>query len=182
MSARRWLQMVVLAVAVAAPNSLWADPCGMVPPVYQGPGTPITRIGEQQTYVFYQDGVESFVIRPGFSGKVDEFGMLIPFPTPPAIRKVPDHIFPHVAAAVDPPEVVIDLRQRWKGLGKMRASKGKKSEGLKFDADKKDEVRVLKQEAVGMYEVAVLAAGSSKALKKWMDENGFRYLRLRVSA
>ena len=26
-----------------------------------------------------------------------------------------------------------------------------------------------------MYEVAVLAAGSPKALKKWMNENGFRY-------
>ena len=87
-----------------------ADPCGMVPPVYQGPGNPITRIGEQQTYVFYKDGIETFVIRPGFQGKVDEFGMLIPFPTPPAIRKVPDNIFPQVAAAVDPPEVVIDLR------------------------------------------------------------------------
>ena len=32
-----------------------------------------------------------------------------PFPTPPAIRKVPDEIFEHIAAAIDPPEVVIDL-------------------------------------------------------------------------
>ena len=37
------------------------------------------------------------------------------------------------------------------------------------------EVRVLKQEAVGMYEVAVLQAGSAKALKRWMDQNGFQY-------
>ena len=86
-----------------------ADPCGMVPPIYQGEGSPITRTGEQMTYVFYKDGVETFVIRPGFQGKVDEFGMLIPFPTPPELRKVPDHIFPHVAAAIDPPEVTVDL-------------------------------------------------------------------------
>ena len=25
------------------------------------------------TYVFYKNGVETFVIRPGFTGKVDEF-------------------------------------------------------------------------------------------------------------
>ena len=40
---------------------------------------------------------------------------------------------------------------------------------------KKDEVAVLKQEAVGMYEVAVLAAGSADSLNKWMTDNGYRY-------
>ena len=85
-----------------AVSTATADPCGMVPPIYQGQGPPITRIGEQQTYVFFKDGIESFVIRPGFTGKVDEFEMLIPFPTPPAVRKMPDDIFPHVAAAERP--------------------------------------------------------------------------------
>ena len=97
-------RIVLSAAAISlVAGTVVADPCGMVPPVYTGPGTPITRIGEQQTYVFYKDGVETFVIRPGFTGKVDEFGMLIPFPTPPAIRKVDDAIFSHIAAAIDPP-------------------------------------------------------------------------------
>ncbi|MCG8586676.1 MAG: DUF2330 domain-containing protein [Pirellulales bacterium] len=175
MLARRSL-LVALSALITIPAAALADPCGMVPPVYQGPGNPITRIGEQQTYVFYKDGVETFVIRPGFQGKVDEFGMLIPFPTPPAIRKVPDNIFGQLANAVDPPEVVIDLRPRYKFA--QRASSARGGGGLAFadaKAEKKDFVRVLKKEAVGMYEVAVLAAGSSKALKKWMDENGYRY-------
>jgi len=34
----------------------------------------------------------------------------------------------------------------------------------------RDQVQVLKEEAVGMYEVAVLSAGSAEALKKWMDK------------
>ncbi|MCG8587550.1 MAG: DUF2330 domain-containing protein, partial [Pirellulales bacterium] len=164
--------LVVSTIATAA----LADPCGMVPPVYTGPGTPITRIGEQQTYVFYKDGVETFVIRPGFQGKVDEFGMLIPFPTPPALRKVPDSVFPQIAAAVDPPEVVIDLLPRpqlARALGAVR--KSKKESSLDYSKLADDEVKVLKREAVGMYEVAVLAAGSAKALKKWMDEQGFKY-------
>lgn len=38
-----------------------------------------------------------------------------------------------------------------------------------------DTVRVIRQEAVGMYEVAVLAAGSAKALQRWMDEHGYKF-------
>ena len=70
---------------LAAPRMASADPCGMVPPIYVGQGTPIARIGDQNTFVFFKDGVETFVIHPGFKGKVDEFGMLIPFPAIPEL-------------------------------------------------------------------------------------------------
>lgn len=150
----------------------------MVPPLYVGQnGAAIKRTGPQKTYVFFEDGVETFVIRPGYSGNIDEFGMLVPFPSPPAIRKVPDEIFEQIAAAVDPPEVVIDLKPRppprpSKSAGRSRSMEksGDKDGGLRFD-----EVRVLSQEAVGMYEVAVLEAGSSNALRKWMEEHKFKY-------
>ena len=151
-----------------------SDPCGMVPPIYTGPGSPITRIGLQRTYVFYKDGVETFVIRPGFQGKVDQFGMLIPFPSPPALRKVSDDIFPHLVNAIDPPEVVIDLRPRPMVRRFARGRAGGAEKKLEFE-DTKDSVKVLKQEAVGMYEVAVLEAGSAAALKRWMDEHGYKY-------
>ena len=81
------IALALLGALLAAPLAK-ADPCGMVPPIYLGQGTPITRVGLQQTYVFFKDGVQTIVIRPGFKGKVDEFGMLIPFPTPPEIRLV----------------------------------------------------------------------------------------------
>ena len=153
-----------------------ADPCGMVPPIYTGPGQPITRVGDQMTYVFYKDGVETFVIRPGFEGKVDEFGMLIPFPAVPALRKVPDHIFPHVQAAIDPPEVVVDLRPRPALAFSSRARSGALPQSESTSAlEFKDRVVVVKQEAVGMYEVAVLEAGSAAALKRWMDDHGYVY-------
>ena len=153
------------------------DPCGMVPPIYTGPGNPITRTGLQQTYVFYKDGVETFVIRPGFQGKVEDFGMLIPFPSAPALRKVPDNVFPQIANAVDPPEVVVDLRPRMLqapagGGGGAGAATGGQ---FQFGQEEREKVVVVKQEAVGMYEVAVLEAGSAKALKKWMDLHGYQY-------
>ena len=69
----------------------------------------LTREGEQITYVFYKAGIQDVVLRPAFKGKVSEFGMLIPFPTPPAIRKVADDIFPQIGDAVEPPKVVINL-------------------------------------------------------------------------
>ena len=101
--------LLVLALGVPGPERIFADPCGMVPPIYTGPGVPIVRTGLQQTYVFYKDGVETFVIKPGFEGRVEDFRMLIPFPTPPELRKVPDIIFEHIDNAIDPPEVVLNL-------------------------------------------------------------------------
>lgn len=173
---REWL-VIGLSCAVITPPGL-ADPCGMVPPIWLGNGQPIMRTGVQMTYVFYKDGMESIVLRPGFSGKVDEFGMLIPFPSPPAIRKVAEDVFGHVAAAIDPPEVVVDLRARalyslgYAAVGDMEKSAGRRDESLRL---RREEVVVLSEEAVGMYEVAVLAAGGAEALAEWMNEHGFRY-------
>jgi hypothetical protein len=158
------------------PLVAFADPCGMVPPIYVQDNSSLVRVGDQQTYVFYKDGIETFVIRPGFTGKVDDFGMLITFPTPPALRKVAEDIFPQIAAAIDPPEVVIDLRQRFlpgrsRGTASGPSSRAKGG-GLMLQ---RDEVRVLSEEAVGMYEVAVLEAGSAAALKRWMDDHKYKF-------
>ena len=165
-----WTTLCFFGGAVAM-----ADPCGMVPPIYVGDPPVLARIGEQQTYVFFKDGIETFVIRPGFRGDVDTFGMLIPFPTPPAIRKVPDNIFSQLAAAVDPPEVKLYLHPPYVALKSQARMMNSKGHSLGFGGQQRDRVRVLRQEAVGMYEVAVLAAGSSAALKKWMNQNGYQY-------
>ena len=173
MNTSRLSRLALCALILLPHPSALADPCGMVPPIYRGQGPAITRVGLQQTYVFYRDGVETLVLRPAFSGKVDQFGMLIPFPSPPAIRKVQDGIFDHLAAAADPPEVVINLM--WEKEARfLSASRDMARLGYVAEGDA-DEVVVLRREAVGMYEVAVLDAGSAAALKRWMDEHGFVY-------
>src|SRR5438046_4939241 len=154
--------LFALVILVAACGIASADPCGMVPPIYVTDNTSLVRVGDEQTYVFFKDGLETFVIRPGFSGKVEDFGMLISFPTPPALRKVSEDIFPQIAKAIDPPEVVVDLDRRYL-LQSLSRQSGKPSDAQGFDDRlklKKDEVRVLREEAVGMYEGAVLEAGS----------------------
>ena len=168
---------LILLIISMVTSTAQADPCGMVPPIYVGDQIPIARIGLQQTYVFYKDGLETVVIRPGFKGNVDEFGMLIPFPSVPSLRKVSDNIFPHLDAAIDPPEVVIDLRYQWGLFGNVAASGAvvQKAQQQSLQLLREDEVRVVKQEAVGMYEVTVLEAGSAKALKLWMDDHNYVY-------
>src|SRR5712691_10080289 len=135
--------LFALTVLTAGAGPALADPCGMVPPIYVNDNTSLVRVGDEQTYVFYKDGIETFVIRPGFSGKVEDFGMLISFPTPPALRKVSEDIFPQIANAVDPPEVVVDLRLRVLEQRTVFAFADKASEAKASGlALQKDEVRV----------------------------------------
>ena len=154
----------------------FADPCGMVPPIAVTSSNAIARQGAQRTYVFFKDGIETIALRPGFTGSVEDFGMLIPFPSPPALRKIEDDTFAHIEAAIEPPKVHVRRRpmRKYKTMAprRSRSAPVKESEGLRIQ---KDEVRVLNQEAVGMYQVAVLEAGSSKALARWMKDNGYRY-------
>ncbi len=170
--------VAIALILIGSQQLVQADPCGMIPPIYTGDVAPISRIGLQKTYVFYKDGVETFVIRPGFRGNVDNFGMLIPFPTPPSIRKVNDNIFEQITNAVDPPEVVVDLRimRRMRGRAFGGAPMAEAADQkMSLESLDRDQVVVLKEEAVGMYEVAVLAAGSADALKKWLEENKYKY-------
>ncbi len=163
-------------------SSAVADPCGMVPPIHIT-NTPdvIQRIGAQRTYVSFRDGMETIALRPGFEGKIDEFGMLIPFPSPPAIRKLDDSTFAHIEAAVDPPTVNVHIydprRYMLESLSYAMADAPMATAAPEAEEEplRYNEVRVLREEAVGMYQVAVLEAGSASALGKWMTDNGYQY-------
>ncbi|GAB5405866.1 MAG: hypothetical protein Aurels2KO_40970 [Aureliella sp.] len=171
-------------IAVSPLESLRADPCGLVPPVSIARGVKsIVRTGLQKTYVFHHAGIETFIIHPGFHGNVKSFGMLVPFPSVPAIRKVPDDVFGQIERSIDPPEVILDLTPGGGipnagyggygggGFGGGMAG-GYGGPGMNIA---KDETRVVREEAVGMYDVVVLQAGSSAALERWMDDNQYRF-------
>jgi len=101
--------------------------------------------------------------------------MLIPFPSPPAIRKLPDNVFEQIAAAIDPPEVAIDVRPQVFLGGGFGAGGGFGGGGGAFGGSlgfvPQNQVRVIREEAIGLYEVAVLAASSANALKRWMADH-----------
>lgn len=173
------MRLLTLFLAAALlPTSALADPCGMVPPIsvpngVTGPA--IERTGAQRTWVSFKDGVQTMALRPGFVGKVEEFGMLIPFPAVPALRKLDDATFPHLEGAIDPPSVTVRFQQMYvygMGAGAQPESVAEDSSGLSL---RRKDVVVLKEEAVGMYEVAVLAAGGAQALQGWMTKHGYQY-------
>ena len=128
-----------LLVMVAVVTPVWADPCGLVPPIstQDDPARYLQRTGDQLTYVFFKDGIEDVCLRPAFKGKVSEFGMLIPFPSAPAIRKVSDDIFYQVKNAIEPPKVEIDLNM-YPGR---RVFRGKSSGKPKSDATDQEELK-----------------------------------------
>ena len=95
-----WMALLLGLMTVAG-----ADPCGMVPPISldSDDNNVIERVGDQKTYVFRKGDLQTVVIHPGFQGNVDQFGMLIPFPSVPALRKMPDNVFEQLTFAVEPP-------------------------------------------------------------------------------
>jgi hypothetical protein len=174
--------MSLLALALMSSVGT-ADPCGMVPPL-TAVGTTIQRDGAQRTYIMHSRGMETMVLRPGFIGDVEQFGMLIPFPTPPAIRKIDDQTFAHIEGAVAPPTVQVNIYEPmpvarggggWPGGVFAQKSATMSAPPMEEAGLGYMEVNVVRQEALGMYEVAVLEAGSPKALDRWMSDNGYKY-------
>ncbi len=162
-----------LIAAAVAGGPAHADPCGIVPPIAIDASNPaLTRIGVQTTYVFHKDGIEDIVLRPAFRGRVQEFGMLIPFPEPPAIRKMPDDVFTQVKHAIDPPKVHL---YGWGRRGGRFDDGRERESATRTLGLARDKVEVLREEAVGMYQIAVLDAGSAEALQKWMTAHGYVY-------
>ena len=176
---KKSLKLLSLPLVLLASQHVSADPCGMVPPMnVASTDNAVVRIGAQRTYMFFKDGMETIALRPGFEGKIDNFGMLIPFPAPPAIRKIDDNTFAQVEAAIDPPKVTVRIQQHRPVPTGARSGSLRSAPMEDRHIEKKlsfNEVKVLKEEAVGMYQVAVLAAGSAGALQKWMEKNGYKY-------
>ena len=177
----KWLSIVIGCMFLT--NQSFADPCGMVPPLAVADAVKdsiIARTGIQRTYVMFKDGIETMVLHPEFKGKIDDFGMLIPFPTPPQIRIVEDNIFAHLEAAINPPTIHLNHYNEafgiggLGGLGATGAGRGGSGSGLGRGPLGSQDVRV-REEAVGMYQVAVIEAGSAAALKKWMKEHQYRF-------
>lgn len=165
-------------------NVATADPCGMVPPISVASNEQmIARRGIQRTYVMHKNGIETMALHPAFSGKVQDFGMLIPFPTPPELYKINDDMFAQLERALAPP--TIELYQYdanpiplpgSAGLGPLIGAKGSNMAGLGAKGMQPNQIRV-REEALGMYQVAVIEAGSAQALKKWMQEQKYKFPR-----
>ena len=162
-------------------NIAIADPCGMVPPIsVPSSEQMIARRGIQRTYVMHKNGIETMALHPAFTGKVKDFGMLIPFPSPPELYKINDETFSQLERALEPPTIDVYQYDHEAAMGLLdlsgiRASgSGLGVLGAKGAQAPSESIRV-REEALGMYQVAVIEAGSAKALKKWMQEHQYKF-------
>ena len=161
-------------------NTASADPCGMVPPIAVASNEQmIARRGIQRTYVMHKDGIETMALHPAFSGKVQDFGMLIPFPSPPELYKIDDETFAQLERSLTPP--TIDVYQYDHEESEGRYGSGLIGGGGALSGmlgakgmPAKESLRV-REEALGMYQVAVIEAGSAQTLKRWMQEHKYRF-------
>lgn len=152
-----------LALLVLVAASVAAEPCFMASPVTEPrPGVVdpvLVRRGVQRTYVFHLGRVEDIVVQPSLAGGAEHFGMILPFPEAPVIRKVEGTFFDDLdrLLAPDRPGPAIDH--------------------LEMEAPEAgpDGVRVLREEVVGIYKAATLEAGSAAALIDWLDGNGYNH-------
>jgi len=109
---------------------------------------------EQKAAIIFRDGVEDLIISPRFSGKASRFAWIIPTPSRPTVGKVGGALFHELAALVYRP-------------GPQPAG------GTEKAMARPAGVIVLERKQVGAYDVAVLQAGDSGALVRWLRDNGF---------
>ena len=106
--------------------------------------------------------------------------MLIPFPSPPELYKINDETFTQLERALSPPSIDVYQYDN-EAMGLVDGSSlGASGGGLRgFIGNKgapspSESIRV-REEALGMYQVAVIEAGSAKALKRWMREHQYKF-------
>ena len=72
-----------------------------------GTATRIERCGVQRRLAFHRAGVQSLIVQPVLRAPTGPVALLIAVPSAPTVQQLGRRFFDHVAAAVDPPEVVV---------------------------------------------------------------------------
>jgi hypothetical protein len=162
----RHLCAVALCLGVlGAPGSLCADG-KMVPPVeYEGS---LEETAQEAIIIFTNKdgvGVEDMILKVSVAQAPENFGWVIPFPTPPEIEKADERLFNQLYKYVER-QLQYKARQKEKKMILVGAKTESKDAG----------VEVLARKTVGAYETAIVREETSGALNKWLADNGFQTL------
>lgn len=120
--------------------------------------------------------IEHFVRRASFESETapEDFGFLVPTPTQPKLREVPDTVF-HQLQEVIKPKVKIKKSTKFslRPLSFSFLASLVKGGPMREGAMMKAGVEVLDTAFVGGFEATVLRASETGALLKWLEENGY---------
>lgn len=112
---------------------------------------------------------EHFIRRANFQTDAKDFGFLVPTPTQPELFEANDVIFAALADATKPRVIYQTVKQRIERNVKAGAANPPPSARAPDAA----RVEVLETKKVAGFDAAVLKANDPKALREWLDTNGY---------
>jgi hypothetical protein len=114
---------------------------------------------------------EHFIRRANFQTTAKDFGFLVPTPTQPELAEANDSIFTALADATKPRVIYQKVKQKvYRNEKKSVAGMAPMAEDR---APMAPRVQVLEQKKVAGFDAAVLKANDPKALREWLDKNGY---------
>lgn len=146
----------LLVVSLLLPGVGLADGMIVTPAEYYAWET------EQKGAIFYESDTktETLVISMAFQGDATDFAWVIPTPNKPEVEKGSQKLFTELEELTG-----VDDYKYESGI----------SLGLTADAPMDTAVTVIEEKTVDYYDIAVLASTDSKALSKWLNDNGYQY-------
>lgn len=146
--------LVLIVVLLLIPSLTKADG-GMMPP----PNQWIYETGQKGAIVF-QNNTETLVLSTSFQGDAKDFAYIVPTPSKPEVSKVSDDIFTNLEELTQ--QEYYNTMPLSGGLGGA-------------DMAVKQEVTVVEEKQVGIFDIKVLTATGANALFDWLKENNFTY-------
>ncbi len=134
---------------------------------------PVEQTGEQIAFVYEPDGTVSTVVQIRYQGSAEDFAWVLPVPAAPEVGLGTAAFFTALGRSTRPTRRVIGgvdgVCRDW------ACDQGPCGPGtLCFEDTSDPGVEVDSQAELGPYEVAVLSADDPGALRRWLDDNGYR--------
>lgn len=121
--------------------------------------------GDQRVFIYHRNGMEDLILQAAIKGNGADFGMVLPLPAVPDIRKVERAFFDDLFDMTRTRQVAwAEAAERAGGAGK----------GMQADNAALERVEVVKKDVVGPFETVVLKARRMDALDDWLKENGYQ--------
>ncbi|HLX94997.1 MAG TPA: DUF2330 domain-containing protein [Verrucomicrobiae bacterium] len=157
--------ILALAAGLLAPGTGLADGCFVVSKFVWDKHKDINE-PTQKAIIVYDAGREDLILQVKYGGPVEEFGWLVPVPSPPTVQKGSMQCFYELSRYTQ-----LHLEPRYGVPGTATAN------SMDLGNEKTEPVKVIETKTVGAYEVAVLSTRDTGALKNWLAANGFSYPR-----
>ena len=167
MTARLWLVVpLTLAVLLTLTGPSITPACCPAPPS----GKPV--VNADQTVIILWDAAmqtQHFIRKATFKSEADDFGFLVPTPSPPELEESGDAAFPFLLKITEP-----EVKQVKRPINVGCTCGGAalhQGAGVATDAP----VRVLTDKEVAGYRAVVLEAKSADTLVAWLKGNGYAF-------